>query len=95
MVTSYDEDIKEDSSSHDNSPGFQENLALAKEQSAKEQAAFMFQNFDMMVKDKYQTGRKMYDRMTPQERNNKLKEMIAKNNVIVFPDGYECADGIL
>lgn len=55
----------------------------------------MFQNFDMMVKDKYQTGRKMYDRMTPQERNNKLKEMIAKNNVIVFPDGYECADGIL
>lgn len=47
-----------------------------------------------MIRDKYKTNRKMYDRMTTQERNKNLKEMLEKNRVIVFPDGIECADGI-
>jgi len=39
-----------------------------------------------MVRRKYDIDDHMFDELTNDERNLKLKEMLEKDNIIVFPD---------
>lgn len=54
-----------------------------------------FYEFDQMVKEKYGISDDMYQKMTNEERNNKLKELLAKETIIIFPkEDEKSSDGM-
>ena len=54
-----------------------------------------FDEFDQMIRDKYETRDDKFDSMSYVERNNELKKMLENENIIVFPDtGEQSQDGI-
>ena len=54
-----------------------------------------FEEFDQMIRDKYETRDDKFDSMSYVERNNELKKMLENENIIVFPDTSEQSqDGI-
>ena len=54
-----------------------------------------FYEFDKMVKEKYGISDDMYLKMSHESRNQKLKELLEKETIIIFPKNDERpADGI-
>ena len=48
-----------------------------------------FYEFDKMVKEKYNLSDDMYQNMSNQERNQKLKELLSKETIVIFPKNNE------
>lgn len=50
----------------------------------------LLSHFEKMITDKYSTD---FEKMTPEKRNNRLREMLSKDMVIVFPE-KQFVDGL-
>jgi len=45
-----------------------------------------FDEFDQMIRDKYETKDDKFESMSYADRNKELKKMLEKENIIIFPD---------
>lgn len=45
-----------------------------------------FEEFDQMIKDKYKITDDMYLKMSFKDRNKRLKEMLDKETILIFPN---------
>ena len=46
-----------------------------------------FDEFDQMIRDKYDTRDNKFESMSYADRNAELKKMLENENIIVFPEG--------
>ena len=75
-----------DSQAHMKTGGPSYDSSILNKASYKRKMADQFKEFDKMVKRKYDLDDHMYDNMSNEDRNLKLKELLEKDNIIVFPD---------
>ena len=54
----------------------------------------LFYHFEKMVGEKYQISSHTYDRVSHQERNEILKEMLQRNAALLYPNCETFSDGI-
>lgn len=54
-----------------------------------------FEEFDQMIKEKYGIADEMYAHMSYKERNRRLREMLEKETILIFPNkGLSQIDGM-
>jgi hypothetical protein len=54
----------------------------------------LFYHFEKMISEKYQISNRTYARVSCQERNDVLKQMLEKNAALLFPTHEAFSDGI-